>query len=60
MLDQPIPNSNIYAIDSLYYQKELAAIHLVRSRDRIAIVDTGTMNSVPQVKKALDQLGLDF
>ena len=55
-----IPGSGIFTVDSLYYQPELASIHLIRSRDRIAIVDTGTQFSVPQVQAGLQQLGLEF
>lgn len=57
---QTIPDSNIYTIDALYYEPELASIHLIQSADRIAIIDTGTQYSVPQVEKALTELGLGF
>lgn len=57
---QTLPDSNIYTVDALYYEPELASIHLIRSQDRIAIVDTGTQYSVPQVKAALNELGLNF
>ena len=53
-----MPGSDIFTVDSLYYEPELASIHLIRSGDRIAIVDTGTQHSVPQVMAALDQLQL--
>lgn len=55
---ESVANSGIYTVDALYYQPQLASIHLIRSKDRIAIVDTGTQHSVPQVKKALAELGL--
>lgn len=55
-----ITNTEIYTVDALYYEPELAAIHLIREKDRIAIVDTGTQYSVPQIKDTLDKLGLDF
>ena len=57
---QTLPDSNIFTVDALYYEPELASIHLVRSQDRIAIIDTGTQYSVPQVYKALEQLGLNY
>lgn len=53
-----LPNSDIYTVDALYYEPELASIHLVRSNDRIAVIDTGTQYSVPNVTKALNTLGL--
>jgi len=55
-----IPGSGIFTVDALYYRPELVSIHLIRSADRIAIVDTGTQYSEPQVRKALDQLDLDY
>lgn len=48
----------IYAVDSCYMRPQLAAIHLIRSGDRVAIVDTGNNASVPQVMAALAELGL--
>lgn len=55
-----IPDSNIYAVDALYTRPLLASIHLVREGDEIAIVDTGTQYSVPQIEAALQALKLDF
>ena len=52
--------SGIYVVDAQYLREQLAAIHLVRAEDRIAIIDTGTQHSIPQVKSALNQLGLNF
>lgn len=53
-------NAHIHTLDALYYQPELASIHLIQSNDRIAIVDTGTQYSVPQVEKALSDLSLGY
>jgi len=55
-----ITDSDIYTIDALYYQPELASIHLVRSGDRLCIIDTGTQYSVPQIQDAIKNLGLSF
>ncbi len=55
-----VPNSEIYTVDALYYQPQLAAIHLIRSGDRLCIIDTGTQYSVTQVETAIKQLGLSF
>ena len=49
----------IYAVDSGYVRPRLDAVHLIRSGDQVAIVDTGTNDSVPRVLTALDALGLD-
>ena len=56
-----IPNkSDIYCIDANYFKPQLASIHLIRSNDRIAIIDTGTNNSISQISIVLTQLGLNF
>ena len=55
-----IPSSNIYTIDALYVEPGIASIHLIRSGDEIAIVDTGTQHSFKQVKGALKSLNLNF
>ena len=55
-----ISGSDIFTVDALYYQPELASIHLLRSRNRIAIIDTGTQYSAPQVATALGELGLGY
>jgi glyoxylase-like metal-dependent hydrolase (beta-lactamase superfamily II) len=55
-----VVNSNIFTVDALYHQAQLASIHLIRSKDRIAVVDTGTTNSIPQIQQALSELQLDF
>ena len=55
-----ITDSDIYTIDALYYQPELASIHLVRSGDRLCIIDTGTQYSVSQVRDSIKKLGLSF
>lgn len=57
---QTQPNTDIYTVDALYHQPQLASIHLVRSNKRIAIVDTGTQYSVPQVLAALTELDLNY
>ena len=55
-----IPNTDIFTIDALYHKPELASIHLIRSNNRIAIIDTGTSHSIPQIKHAFDELKIDF
>lgn len=55
-----LPNTNIYTVDALYYEPELASIHLIRSNDRIAIIDTGTQYSIPQIERCLVALGLNY
>lgn len=57
---QYVPGSGIYTVDSTYLRSQLAAIHLIQSGDRIAIIDTGTQLSVPRVGEALAALGLAY
>lgn len=59
-MQEYVSDSNIYTVDALYYEPELASIHLVREKDAVAIIDTGTQYSVPQVEAALAELGLSF
>ena len=57
---QTIANTNIYTVDALYYQPNLASIHLVHSNNRVALIDTGTQYSVSQVLSALEELNLGY
>ena len=57
---QTIADTDIYTVDALYYQPNLAAIHLVRSNNRIALIDSGTQYSVSQVLSALEELNLGY
>ena len=57
---QTILGSDIYTVDALYFQPKLASIHLIKQNNRIAIVDTGTKHSVPQIAATLKQLGLGY
>jgi len=50
----------IRVIDTGYIRKEMAAIYLVRQGDEIAIIETGTKHSIPNIKKALEKDGLNF
>lgn len=50
--------SGIYLVDAEYHSPELASIHLIKSQQRVAIIDTGTQYSVAKVSTALEQLGL--
>ena len=50
----------ISVIDSEYYSKDFAAIYLIRQKNKVTIIETGTNYSVPLVKEALSQIGLSF
>jgi glyoxylase-like metal-dependent hydrolase (beta-lactamase superfamily II) len=50
----------ISVIDSEYYSKDFAAIYLLKQKNKVIIIETGTNYSVPHVKDALSQIGLSF
>ena len=50
----------ISVIDSEYYSKDFAAIYLLKQKNKVIIIETGTNYSVPYVKEALSQIGHSF
>lgn len=50
--------NGIYAFDAGYVRPLLAAIHMVVEDDRVALVDTGSNDSLHNVLEALKHLGL--
>lgn len=50
--------NGIYAFDAGYVRPILAAIHLVVENGRVAFIDTGSNDSLPNALAALDRLGL--
>ena len=50
----------ISVIDYEYYSKDFAAIYLLKQKNKVAIIETGTNYSVPLVKGALANIGLSF
>ena len=52
--------TGISVIDSGYISKDFAAIYLIRQGNDIAIVETGTNYSVPNIQQALKEDGLSF
>ena len=50
--------NGIYTVDALYLRPRLAAVHLITENDRVALVDTGTNDSLPRVMGALEELGV--
>lgn len=59
MFDWRDYGNGIIAFDSGYVRPVLAAIHLIQHHNRIAFIDTGTNDSLPNALAALDKLGLD-
>jgi len=49
---------DVYCIDALYVKPRVAAIYLLRQADEVAIVETGTYYSVPNVLATLAELGI--
>ena len=50
----------ISVIDSEYYSKDFAAIYLLKQKNKVTIIETGTNYSVPLIKGALANIGLSF
>lgn len=59
MIEQ-IANTNIFTVDAEYNKPELAAIHIIKQGQALAIVDTGTQFSIPNVESALEQLNANW
>lgn len=51
------PNG-VYQIDANYIAPGVACVYLVRQDDRLALIETGTVNTVPHVLQVIDDLGL--
>lgn len=51
-------SNGIYAFDAGYVRPLLAAIHLVVENRRVALIDTGSNDSLPNTLSALERLGL--
>jgi glyoxylase-like metal-dependent hydrolase (beta-lactamase superfamily II) len=52
--------AGISVIDSGYISQDFAAIYLIRQGNDIAIVETGTNDSVPSIQQALEKDGVSF
>jgi glyoxylase-like metal-dependent hydrolase (beta-lactamase superfamily II) len=48
----------VYCIDALYVKPQVAAIYLLQQADEVAIIETGTYYSVPNVLATLAELGI--
>lgn len=59
MFDWRDYGNGIYAFDAGYVRPILAAIHLIVEEGRVALVDTGSNDSLPNALAALERLGLD-
>lgn len=59
MFDWRDYQNGIVAFDAGYVRPILAAIHMIVEAGRVAIVDTGSNDSLPNALSALEHLGLD-
>jgi glyoxylase-like metal-dependent hydrolase (beta-lactamase superfamily II) len=59
MFDWRDYGNGIFAFDTGYVRPILAAIHLISENGRVAFIDTGTNDSLPNAMAALKKLGLD-
>lgn len=51
--------SDIYAFDAKFERDGFAAVYILKSGDRAAIIETAHNGSLPLLSEALDELGLD-
>lgn len=58
MFDWRDYKNGIYAFDAGYVRPLLAAIHMIVSHGRVALVDTGSRDSIPNTLAALAKIGL--
>lgn len=58
MLDWRDYGNGVYAFDAGYVRPFLAAIHMLVENGRVALVDTGSKDSLPNTLAALRKLGL--
>ena len=49
---------DIYSVDAQYVRPKHAAIHLILENGRVAFVDSGCNDSIPNALRALDELGV--
>ena len=61
-MTSPVVHSQVYdggviAVDSGYHRPNMAACYLVESETEVAIVETGTNDSVPRLLRALEERG---
>jgi glyoxylase-like metal-dependent hydrolase (beta-lactamase superfamily II) len=59
MFDWRDYGNGIHAFDAGYVRPILAAIHMIVDDGRVALIDTGSNDSLPNVLAALDRVGLD-
>ena len=57
-MHQPLGNG-VFAVDTLHLRPQLDASYLIQDSGRAAFVDTGTDHSVPNLLRALAELGQD-
>ncbi len=53
-------SKGIYCIDSGYIRDELAAIYLLQQDQEVAIIETGTFHSIPNVLSVMSELGIGY
>ena len=49
---------DIYCLDAFYIREQVAAIYLLRQADEVAIIETGTYQSIDNVLHTLAELGI--
>ena len=57
MVHSQVYDGGVIAVDSGYHRPNMAACYLVESETEVAIVETGTNDSVPRLLRALEERG---
>ena len=52
--------NGIHMLDTEYISKHIASMYLIIEQDSVAIIETGTLNSIKLVESKLKDLGLSF
>jgi len=53
-------NTSINTVDALYIKPNLAAIYLIKEGDDVALIDTGTHNSISQIQYQLEKRSVNW
>lgn len=59
-MEESVGGSEIYTVDAAYQRINAVAIHLIRSGNQLALIDTGTNHSIPNTSAAIESLGLSW
>lgn len=53
-------NTSINTVDALYIEPKLAAIYIIKEGNDVALIDTGTHNSISQIQYQLEKMSVNW